>query len=71
MYVIVGIIVYNFVNLIIYSELDMEDESDREILDNKKLVVLCSFIIAFGWVIFMPIKFLMEFTDTIKRISNN
>lgn len=71
MYVIVGIIVYNFVNLIIYSELDIEDDGDREILENKKLVTLCSAIIALGWVIFMPIKFLMEFTGAIKRISNN
>jgi len=66
-YIVVGIIVYKILQFMLVSELDIDNNEDRELIGDKKTIFICTFLASAIWILYIPYIFISTFKDVIKE----
>lgn len=66
-YTVVGVIVYKILQFMLVSELDVNNNEDRELIGDKKTIFICTFLASAIWILYIPYIFISTFKDVIKE----
>lgn len=66
-YIVVGVIVYKILQFMLVSELDVNNNEDRELIGDKKTIFICTFLASAIWILYIPYIFISTFKDVIKE----